>query len=39
MFVSYEEYINSNKDIKLPDVRRLDNQIKKSFDFLKNTIE
>ena len=39
MFVSYEEYINSNKDVKLPDIRKLDNQITKSFDFLKNTIE
>lgn len=39
MFASYEEYINSNKDIKLPNVKKLDNQINKSFDFLKNTIE
>lgn len=39
MFASYEEYINSNKDIRLPDVKKLDNQVNKSFDFLRNTIE
>ena len=39
MFASYEEYINNSKDIRSPNVKKLDCQIEKSFDFLRSITE